>query len=203
MVPRRAVLSPLTGDRYADAVTASPAPTPPRPDRGRTARVRLALWRVAALCYLAALAWLVLMPAKVAGQATGVVQVLARALAALGVPEHLGYPVLEFLANVALFVPFGAVAVLALPLRAPSTASTAMVIGAGALSSVAIECAQLWIPGRVSTISDVIANTLGTALGVAVTWWLRAPRRRGSAAPASAPPGQPGAHRPGTRPPSA
>jgi len=161
------------------------------------------LWRVAACAYLAALAWVVLTPATVAGQATGVVNVLAHALAALGVPEHLGYPVLEFVANIVLFMPFGAAAVLAVPLRVPSAAVAASVIGSGALSSVVIECAQLLVPGRVSTISDVIANTLGTALGLALSWWLRAPRRRASVAPASALRDQPAAHRPDTRPPSA
>ena len=165
--------------------------------------MRLALWRAATVAYLAALAWLVLTPAQLAGQATGIVNVFAHALEALGVPAHIGYPVLEFLANVVLFMPFGAAAVLALPLRAPGAASTALVIGTGALASVAIECAQLFVPGRVSTISDVLANTLGTALGLAFTWWLRAPRHRGSAAPASASPDRPGARRPGTRPPSA
>lgn len=155
-------------------------------------RIHPALWRVLAVAYLGALGWVVLTPASVAGQATGFVDVLAHALSAVGVPFHIGYPVLEFTANIVLFVPFGALAVYAVPLRRPAAASTLMIIAAGCLASTAIELTQRFVPGRVSAVSDVIANTLGTAAGVAVAWWVCSLiRRRGSAGRASAPHGRP------------
>lgn len=176
----------------------------------RTAAVLTALWRVLAALYLLALAWIVLTPADVAGQATGIVTVLARALEGAGVPFGVGYPVLEFTANIALFVPFGALAVVAVPLRAPSRASTLAVIASGALASIAIELTQLLVPGRVSALSDVIANTLGTGVGVAFGWWMlrlsrrrRQDRARGSDAAASDPRAIPGVQRSGSQLPSA
>jgi len=48
------------------------------------------------------------------------------------------------------------------------------ITGTGAVMSVVIELVQLGIPSRVASVSDVIANTAGTALGcLAVLWWSR------------------------------
>lgn len=204
-----AFLSPVTPHRYAEPVNHSPAPTHPASSaRGAVAAWwALAAWRALALVYLVALAWIVLTPADVAGQATGIVTVFAHALASMGVPFAAGYPVLEFTANIALFVPFGAAAVFAVPLRAPAAASTLIVIGAGCLASTAIELTQLGVPGRVSAVSDVLANTLGTALGLALAWWVcrticRRQARRRIAECASARPVPPAARRRGSAPPS-
>ncbi len=77
----------------------------------------------------------------------------------------------DFLANILLFLPLG----LAL---CGITRRPALTVGALLLLSVAIEVAQLWIPGRESTLGDIAANTLGGALGAGVaSWW---PRRRRS-----------------------
>lgn len=75
----------------------------------------------------------------------------------------------DFLLNVLLFVPFGAALGL-LGERVPRATLW------GALLSTAIEIAQLYIPGRDSSIGDVIANTTGTAIGawlltISVNWW--------------------------------
>ena len=199
--PRNAVPSSLTPDRYAERVPHSPAPV----DTSRPGRGALVTWRLLTLAYLGALAWLVLTPAAVAGQATGVVTLFARALHSLGIPFAVGYPVLEFTANIALFVPFGALAVVALPVRTPSRASMFAVIGAGGLSSIAIELIQLIVPGRVSALSDVIANTLGTAVGFALMWWMLrlSRRRRRAGASASDLRAAPATPRSGSQPPSA
>ena len=62
--------------------------------------------------------------------------------------------------NVVLFIPFGiAIAMLVQPVRA-------FVIGS--LLSFAIEVAQLWIPGRHTSFGDLIFNTAGTLVGVAL-----------------------------------
>lgn len=136
-----------------------------------------ALWRLGAGCYLLALGWLVLTPADTAGRVTGIVATLAHALDPLGIPFAISYGVLEFTANIALFVPFGVFAFTAIPLRAPAVSSTLLVIASGCLLSTGIELLQLIVPGRVSTPSDVAANTLGTALGVALVWFASRPRR--------------------------
>jgi VanZ family protein len=67
----------------------------------------------------------------------------------------------DILLNVALFAPFGA----ALGRRGRSAAG-ALVIGA--LLSGAIEIGQLWVPGRVASLEDVLSNTVGTIAGWAL-----------------------------------
>ncbi|WP_292883860.1 MULTISPECIES: VanZ family protein [unclassified Microbacterium] len=88
-------------------------------------------------------------------------------------PFDAVYAVLEFSANIVLFAPLGVLLALAWP-----RASAGALIAVGGASSVAIELAQLAIPGRFSTLSDVIANTLGTAIGVLVIRTLGRRRRR-------------------------
>jgi VanZ family protein len=59
------------------------------------------------------------------------------------------------MANVLLYVPFG--------LFAPSS----LALPVGPLLSIALEAAQIYVPGRDPNIWDVAANSLGTALGIA------------------------------------
>jgi VanZ family protein len=120
--------------------------------------------------YLVLLAFVVFLPAREAGRVTGIVGWLAEALATLGVPRDPAAVVLEFLANVVLFAPLGVLLVLAFP----GVRWWAVVL-AGSLLSVGIELVQLAIPSRVSSVSDVVANTAGTALGLLLAW----SRRRG------------------------
>lgn len=86
----------------------------------------------------------------------------------------------EFVANVALFVPWGALAVLALGGRRWMLAA----LGAGALTLV-IEIAQIPL-ARISDPRDLVANALGAllgiALGAAVDAALSASRARGAIA---------------------
>ncbi len=60
----------------------------------------------------------------------------------------------DFMANVLLYVPFG--------LFAPARLAVF-----GPLLSVALEAAQVYVPGRDPNIWDVAANSLGTLLGIA------------------------------------
>jgi VanZ family protein len=128
--------------------------------------------------YLAALALVVFLPARDAGRVTGLVGWVADLVATWGVPREPAAIVFEFLANVALFVPFGLLFAASIP-RWSSWA----IIGAGLVASVAIELVQLGIPSRVSTVSDVIANTAGTAIGCTMVMWWRMSRAE-RAAPA-------------------
>ncbi len=76
--------------------------------------------------------------------------------------------------NVALFVPLGAA-------LAAGGRGVARVLAIGLLFSTAIEVAQLYIPGRSTSLQDVLTNGAGAALGAAMLrWaplWLRPPGR--------------------------
>jgi VanZ like family len=76
--------------------------------------------------------------------------------------------------NAVLFLPLGATLSVAgwRPWRT---------VGLGALLSCGVETAQFVIPGRDPSLSDVLFNTLGMALGIALarsapTWWQPGPR---------------------------
>jgi glycopeptide antibiotics resistance protein len=113
--------------------------------------------------YLVAVGVIVFAPQPDAERFTGIVAIVARVLEPLGIPFELGYPVLEFGANIALFVPFGMLVPLIAPLWHPW-----LVIASGLATSCLIEFTQTALPSRFPTASDLLANTLGTALGVAL-----------------------------------
>lgn len=126
--------------------------------------------------YLAFVAWLTLTPQV---DAAGRISIIHRVLDAL---HRRGYLLsiddtqLEFLANIALFVPVGMFLLLLFGTRlwwVALTASFAM--------TTFIEIAQGSIPGRVPDERDLVANGLGAAIGVLVALVLTLPatlRRR-------------------------
>ncbi|PWC05839.1 hypothetical protein DCE94_00575 [Agromyces badenianii] len=142
------------------------------PDRSRA--VRLARWFLPP--YLIAVGLIVFLPAHEARRVTGLVGWIADVLASLGASREVSAAVVEFLANIALFVPMGVLLALAFP-----TLSWWVVLAVGCLATIGIELVQLALPTRYSTLSDIIANTTGTALGLLLlSWWARARQRRGS-----------------------
>lgn len=126
--------------------------------------------------YLAFVAWLTLTPQV---DAVGRISIIYRVLDAL---HRRGYLLaiddnrLEFLANIALFVPVGMFLLLLFGTRlwwVALTASFAM--------TTFIEMAQRSIPGRVPDERDLVANGLGAVIGVLVALVLTLPatlRRR-------------------------
>jgi glycopeptide antibiotics resistance protein len=126
--------------------------------------------------YLAVVGWMTLGP-----QPTGVVRASGVLRLLVLLQEHpslawIHYSTIEFWANVAMFAPIGMLLLLLLGRRR----WWAAVLG-GALLSAAIETAQLVIPGRVSDVRDLLANSLGALLGVLaglVITWPAAARRR-------------------------
>lgn len=73
----------------------------------------------------------------------------------------------DFIGNIGLFVPLG------LALRAAGL-SARSAIALGALLSLGIESLQwVFIPGRDASLGDLVANTVGTAVGVVVVGWWR------------------------------
>ena len=99
--------------------------------------------------YLVVLALIVFLPAREAGRLTGVVGWLALQVGKLGIPVDPAYVVLEFTANILLFLPFGLLATVAYPRLRP-----VLVIAIGFASSVVIELVQLAIPSRYATVAS-------------------------------------------------
>ncbi|WP_456786649.1 VanZ family protein [Cellulomonas sp. P5_C5] len=134
----------------------------------RSRRVTVA----ALVVYLALVARITLWPEPAPDETFDLVRAALDLLRSLGLP--LTYSGLEFAANIAMFVPFGVLVGLLTPPR-----RVWLVIGAGAATSVAIELAQLaFLPERVSDPRDVVANTLGTAIGVGLLTLTRLARVR-------------------------
>ncbi len=115
--------------------------------------------RTAASAYVVVVLLITWLPGDQAGQVTGIVALVAEWVDPL-VPFAIGYVVLEFLANIALFVPLGVLVALGWR-RLPWWGVTVL----GFTLSAVIEIVQLWLPTRFPTLSDVVANTLGALIG--------------------------------------
>jgi glycopeptide antibiotics resistance protein len=126
--------------------------------------------------YLVFVAWLTLTPQPIGPDQQQLIQRALDALHRRGYAESIDYEQLEFLANIALFVPIGVFLLL--------------LFGAGGwwLAAIAsfgmtavIETVQQQIPGRVSDDRDLLANTVGALIGIAIALVLTLPatlRRR-------------------------
>jgi VanZ family protein len=126
--------------------------------------------------YLVFVAWLTLTPQPIGPDQVRLIRRVLDALHRRGYAESLDYDRLEFLANIALFVPVGVFALLLVGAGAWWLALLAPVA-----LTVGIETAQIGIPGRVPDRRDLIANTMGGILGVFVGLVLTLPatlRRR-------------------------
>jgi glycopeptide antibiotics resistance protein len=130
--------------------------------------------------YLAAVAWLTLGPQPLGLVRAGGIFRLLAIFQRHTATSWITYPTIEFTANVAMFVPIGVFFVLLLG-RRRWWAATLL----GMLLSAAIEIAQLFVPGRVSDVRDLVSNSLGALVGVLaalVITWPGAARRRREAA---------------------
>lgn len=113
--------------------------------------------------YLAFVAWVTLTPQAYASQHLAILYRVLDALHRRGYLLSIDDVELEFLANIALFVPVGMFLLLLVGTRLWWVA----VAASFAMSSF-IEIAQRVIPGRVPDDQDVLANTIGAAIGVVV-----------------------------------
>lgn len=120
--------------------------------------------RVLLVPYAIAMALIVWLPASIAGRVTGIAFRLARyASEYFGIALSTSYTVFEFLANIALFIPFGLLLAAAWPRTNPW-----IVILIGYATSATIELVQTLLPSRYPTLSDVVANSLGAIIGCVV-----------------------------------
>ncbi|WP_028660871.1 VanZ family protein [Nocardioides insulae] len=126
--------------------------------------------------YLVFVAWLTLTPQPIdASDQDLIIQVLD-ALHARGHFESIDYARLEFLANIALFVPVGMFLLLLF-----GTGQWWLAGLASVAMTLAIETVQREIPGRVPDERDLIANAAGAAIGILIAVVLTLPatiRRR-------------------------
>lgn len=83
----------------------------------------------------------------------------------------------DWLANILLFIPLGFIAMgWACVDRAKRSAwSSTFVLPACTLLSALLEFAQIWFPPRYTSLSDVVAETIGAAIGIGL--WIAAGQR--------------------------
>lgn len=88
---------------------------------------------------------------------------VARIIAALGLNPYQGYDLIEGLANIALFIPFGVLVLLIWP-----SWRWWQAVALAFATTVTIEVLQqLLRPERFASVEDVVNNTLGGAIGAA------------------------------------
>jgi glycopeptide antibiotics resistance protein len=140
---------------------------PPQPPKSR-ARVGLAV--TASVAYGLVVAFATLTPTPLdRGYRTSIERLLA-VMHRHGVPDWFGYDALESSANVAMFVPVGFLVAMLLPRR-----RWWMALLACPALSAGIEASQAaFLSERFATIADVMANSLGALLGIAVSCAIRA-----------------------------
>ncbi|MGO4536186.1 VanZ family protein [Leifsonia sp. 2MCAF36] len=123
--------------------------------------------------YLAAVAWITLSPVPGNPAGNPLLRALLRAVSAVPGLHWVDYDVAEFSANVLLFVPMGLLFTVLL-----GAWRWWLTVAIGVVATLVIEFVQLFLPERVSDPRDLLANTLGTLLGVALV--LLSSRRRSS-----------------------
>ncbi|MDM4762584.1 VanZ family protein [Galbitalea sp. SE-J8] len=111
--------------------------------------------------YLGVVAWVTLGPQPLDAQQSAVLNRIIAELARHPSLDWLTYSRVEFLANVAMFVPVGVFFLLLVGRRA-----WIMAVLAGIAATFTIEFTQLFLPTRVPDPRDVIANSAGAAIGV-------------------------------------
>jgi glycopeptide antibiotics resistance protein len=132
--------------------------------------------RTALTVYLAAVLCLTMWPSLEQTAVPSWAEAVVRAAAAVGLTLTVAF--LEAASNLVMFVPFGVLVLLLWwgARRRPVGAGDAVawrlvlpVTGVACAFSAAIELAQLGIPGRVTTVQDLVLNTAGGLVGALAT----------------------------------
>ena len=115
------------------------------------------------VAYLAVVAWITLNPAPGNPAGNPLLRSLLRAVSAVPGLGWVDYTVAEFSANVLMFVPMGLLFTLLL-----GRWRWWLAVAIGVVATLVIEFVQRFLPARVSDPRDLLANTLGTLIGVAI-----------------------------------
>lgn len=129
---------------------------------------------VITLLYLGFIGWLTLTPAPYDDRATGMLWDALHVFARHRSTDWVTFSLVEFLANIVIFVPVGVFLVLLFGRR-----QWWLAITFGVLLSCAIELAQLlWLSTRVPDLRDVVSNSSGCLIGVLVAGIITWPKAR-------------------------
>lgn len=123
---------------------------------------RRALLAVTA-AYLLVVAWITLNPFPPDPHRNGLLTALLALFAETPLLTWVTYDVVEFSANILLFVPMGALLTLLL-----GREHWWLALALGVVATLVIEFVQLFLPARFSDPRDLLANTLGTIVGIAI-----------------------------------
>jgi glycopeptide antibiotics resistance protein len=124
---------------------------------------RRAVLPLVTVVYLVAVAGITLDPVPGNPAGNPLLRSVLRAVSSLPGLGWVDDAVAEFTANVLLFVPMGVLFTLLLGVW-----RWWLAVAIGVFATLAIEFAQRFLPARVSDPRDLLANTLGTLIGVAV-----------------------------------
>ena len=122
--------------------------------------------------YLGVVGWLTLSP-QAESQQEGWLWQLALLFDRHAATEWITFNLLEFAANVLLFLPFGVFFVLLF-----GRGRWWLAILLGVAMTVGIEFAQQYIPNRVSDPRDILSNSIGTVVGTVLALLLTASKAR-------------------------
>lgn len=114
---------------------------------------------LATVAYLVLVGWLTLSPQS-GIEEQSIVWLFVDFFQRFPATDWLTFSAVEFLANIALFVPFGLFLVLLLGRR-----QWWLAIVLSVLTTVGIEFTQQFVSGRVTDPRDILANSLGGAIG--------------------------------------
>ncbi|WP_431220777.1 VanZ family protein [Leifsonia xyli] len=109
------------------------------------------------------MAWITLDPAPADPAGNPALRALLRAVSSVPGFAWVDYSVAEFTANVLLFVPMGLLFVLLL-----GRWRWWLALAIGVAATLTIELVQTFLPARFSDPRDLLANTLGTLVGIGV-----------------------------------
>jgi len=124
---------------------------------------------IATFAYLGLVAWVTLGPQPLDAQGSALLYRIIEELSQHRTTSWLTYSRVEFLANIAMFIPIGIFFVLLMGRRWWFPAMLA-----GVAMTFAIEFVQLFLPTRVPDVRDLVSNSLGACVGVVfalvITW---------------------------------
>jgi glycopeptide antibiotics resistance protein len=118
--------------------------------------------------YLGVVGWITLGPQPLDERSAGILRSVLGVLAGTDFTRWITYDLVEFTANIAMFVPVGLLFLLLVGRR-----RWWLALAGGVALTCAIEFTQLFLPGRFSDVRDILANSLGALLGVVVALLLR------------------------------
>ncbi len=118
---------------------------------------------VTTVVYLAFVGWLTLGPQPLDSNGRGFLHRIIRFISDDNTLDWITFALVEFTANIVLFIPVGVLFTLMLGWRRWWLAGLL-----GAALTAAIEFAQLFIPNRVTDPRDLLSNSVGAVIGVAL-----------------------------------